>query len=43
MCFSRGLNNKINHIHESALCIVYRDFKSDFKVLLTKDKTIIIH
>ena len=43
MCFSRGLNNKINHIHERALCIVYQDFKSNFKVLLIKDKTITIH
>ena len=42
-CFSRGLNNKINHIHERALRRVYRDFKSDLKVLLPKDKTIINH
>ena len=27
MCHRRSLNNKVNHIHERALCIVYQDFQ----------------
>ena len=43
MCHSRNLNNKINRIQERALRIVYRDYKSSFKELLQKDKSITIH
>ena len=43
MCRSRSLNNKINRILERALRIVYRDYKSSFKELLQKDKSITIH
>ena len=43
MCHSRSLNNKINGIQETALRIVYRDYKSSFKELLQKDKSITIH
>ena len=43
MCHSRSLNNKINWIQERALQIVYRDYKSSFKELLQKDKSITIH
>ena len=43
MCNSRCLNNKINRIQETALRIVYRDYKSSFKELLQKDKSITIH
>ena len=43
MCYSRSLNNKINRMQERALRIVYRDYKSSFKELLQKDKSITIH
>ena len=43
MCHSRSLNNKINRIQERALRIVYKDYKSSFKELLQKDKSITIH
>ena len=43
MCHSRSLNNKSNRIQERALQIVYRDYKSSFKELLQKDKSITIH
>ena len=32
MCFGRGLNNKINDIHERALWIIYQDKKISFKL-----------
>ena len=37
------LNLYTTHIHERDLHMVYQDYKSDFKVLMTKDKTITIH
>ena len=40
---SRGFNNKINHIHERALRIVYKDFSTSFEGLLAKDKSVTIH
>ena len=40
MCHSRSLNNKINRIQETAPRIVYREYKSSFKELLQKDKSI---
>ena len=43
MCHSRSLNNKINRIQERALRIVYKNYKSGFKELLQKDKSITIH
>ena len=43
MTHSSGLNNKINHIHERALPIVYKDFSSPFEGLLAKDKSVTIH
>ena len=33
MLSERGLNNKINHLHEKALRIAYKDEISDFKAL----------
>ena len=33
-----GLNNKINHVHERGLRIVYNDYSSTFEDLLSKDK-----
>ena len=43
MTHNRGLNNKINHIHERALRIVYKDFSTSFEGLLAKDKSVTIH
>ena len=39
MFHSRRLNEGINHIHEKALRIVYKDFKSSFQELLIEDNT----
>ena len=41
MIHKRGFNNKINHIHERALRIVYNDYS--FEDLLNKDKSVTIH
>ena len=41
MFHSRHLNNKINRIHERALRIAYKDYKSSFNTLL--DKSVNIH
>ena len=43
MMHNRGLNNKINHIHERALRIVYNDYSSTFEDPLNKDKLVTIH
>ena len=43
MCHSRGLNNKINSIHERSLRIVYDDKSSTFEELLEKDNSVSIH
>ena len=45
MCHGRGLNNKINNMHERALRIVYQDKNSFFENLLKRDtlKKFIIH
>ena len=43
MCHSRGLNNRINNLHERALRIVYQDKKSDFETFLKNDKSVTIH
>ena len=43
MFHSRKLNNRINSIHERALRIVYKDIKSSFAELLTKDESFTIH
>ena len=43
MCSERGLNNKINNIHERALWIVYQDKKLSFKTVLKRDKSTSIH
>ena len=40
MCHGRGLNNKINNLHERALGTVYQDKKSSFKTLLKRDKSV---
>ena len=43
MLSERGLNNKINHLHEKALRIAYKDDVSDFKALLEIDNAVTIH
>ena len=40
---SRRLNNRINHIHERALRIIYHDYNFSFKELLRKDSSLSIH
>ena len=39
----RGLNNKINNIHEGALRVIYQDKKFSFETLLKRDKFVSIH
>ena len=43
MIHNRGLNNKINHIHERGLRIVYHDYSSSFEDLPDKYKSVTIH
>ena len=43
MFHSRGLNNKINRIHERALRITYKDKSSTFQEPLEKDNSVSIH
>ena len=43
MFHSRKLNERINHIHERALRIVYKDFNSSFQELLIEDNSLNIH
>ena len=43
MFHSRGLNNKMNSLHERALRITYGDRSSSFQDLLKKDNSISIH
>ena len=43
MLHSRTMNNKINHLHERSLRIVYSDKSSMFEELFQRDKTFSIH
>ena len=43
MFHSRGLNNKINRIHDRALRITYNDKSLSYGELLTKDNSLTIH
>ena len=43
MFHSRGINNKINRIHERCLRVIYNDKKSSFYELLEKDGSVSIH
>ena len=43
MFHSRRLNERINHIHERTLRIIYKDFNSTFQELLTEDNSLNIH
>ena len=42
MFHDRGLNNKINNLHERALRIVYKDDNLTFDELLRKDNSVTI-
>ena len=43
MFHSRGLNNKINRMHERALTITCKDKSSTFPQLLENDNSVSIH
>ena len=43
MFYSRKLHERINHIRERALRIVYKDFNSSFQELLTENSSLNIH
>ena len=43
MFCSRSMNNKINHIHERALRLVYQDYTTTFENLLKKDGSLTFH
>ena len=43
MCLNRTINNKINHLHERYLQVIYNDNISSFKVLLERDGSAPIH
>ena len=43
MFCSSKMNNKINHIHERALRLVYQDYTSSFDDLLKKDNSLTFH
>ena len=43
MFHGRELNNKINHLHERSLRIVYEDNNSSFKELLKKGNSFTVH
>ena len=43
MFHSRGVNSKINHLHERSLRIAYKDNISSFEDLLKRDRSFTIH
>ena len=43
MCCDKTSDNRINHLHERALRIVYNDNVSTFEKLLGKDNSVTIH
>ena len=43
MLHSRSNNNKIKHLHERCLRLIYNDKQSSYKELLIKDGTVSIH
>ena len=43
MFHGRQVNNKINHLHERALRMVYEDSTSSFDTLLEKDMSFSVH
>ena len=43
MFCGRNLNNRINHLHERSLRIVYNDYESSFQELLELDNSVSNH
>ena len=43
MFCSKRMNDKINHIHERGLRLIYNDYTASFNELLKKDKSVSIH
>ena len=43
MLYDRALNHRMNHIHERALRIAYKDYENDFGFLLEQSKLVPIH
>ena len=43
MVDGRWVNNKINHLHERSLYIVYKDSDSTFKDQLKNDNSLTVH
>ena len=43
MCHSRTINNKINHLHERCLRLIYNNKISSFKELLERDWSVPLH
>ena len=43
MLYSRGISNKMNHLHERALRIIYKDNTSTFEEYLEKDNSLSVH
>ena len=43
MFCSRQAHNRMNHVHEKGLRMVYQDYASSFKELLVKDGSVCIH
>ena len=43
MFHGRIVNKRINHVHERALRIVYKDYISSFEDLVKRDKSVTIH
>ena len=43
MCHGHTINNKINHLHERCLRVIYNDKISSFKELLERDGSVPIH
>ena len=43
MCHNRSNNNKINHLHERCLRLIYNDKKSSFEDLLERNGSVCIH
>ena len=43
MFYDRALNHRINHIHERALLIAYKDYENGFGFLLEQSKSVPIH
>ena len=43
MFHGRGVNNKINHLHERSRCMVYKGNNSSFKDLLKKDNSLTVY